>query len=156
MKKYIILIFAALCLSMTGCSNGFAKREYNSIEKISKTEDRYAKEDSVFNPIEGGYSLIVSKFDGRETLWSDTLNQNQNIEISFSLRLSKGQAKVVHVDEEGNVTTIIECSPETTPAGFVTRKVSFKSGNNRLKVVGYDCEDMELKMLFTDYLMVGE
>ena len=141
---------------MTGCSNGFAKREYNSIEKISKTEDRYAKEDSVFNPIEGGYSLTVSKFDGRETLWSDTLNQNQDIEISFSFRLSKGQAKVVHVDEEGNVTTIIECSPETTPDGFVTREVSFKSGNNRLKVVGYDCEDMELKMLFTDYLMVGE
>ena len=68
--------------------------------------------------------------------------------IDFSFSLSKGQAKIVHVDAEGNVITIIECSPETVTDGFVTKTFSLKSGKNRLKIVGSDCEDVELTMLF--------
>lgn len=108
------------------------------------------KECSVFNPIDGGYALTVSKFDGRETLWSDTLEEDQDIEIDFSFILSEGQAKIVHIDAEGNVTTVIECLPENSTDGFVTKTVSLKSGENRLKIVGYDCEDVELKMLFEE------
>lgn len=150
MKRVLAILSVLVCLLMAGCSNEFAEKEYDSDEKISKTEDRYAKEISIFNPIDGGYSLTVSKFDGRETLWSDIIREKQDMEIEFSFTLSKGQAKIVHVDEEGNVTTVIECSPETSTEGFVTKKVSLKSGKNRLKIVGYDCEDVELKMLFTE------
>jgi len=150
MKRVLTILSVLVCLLMAGCSNEFAEKEYDSDEKISKTEDRYAKEISIFNPIDGGYSLTVSKFDGRETLWSDIIREKQDMEIEFSFTLSKGQAKIVHVDEEGNVTTVIECSPETSTEGFVTKKVSLKSGKNRLKIVGYDCEDVELKMLFTE------
>ncbi len=58
--------------SFTGCGNEFAKQEYNDDEKIVQITDRYAKSNSVFNPIEGGYSLTASQFDGRETLWEKT------------------------------------------------------------------------------------
>lgn len=150
MKKAIIILIASLCMIMTGCSNEFARMEYDSIDKISKTDDRYVKESSIFNTIDGGYELTVSKFDGRETLWSDTLKENKNIEIDFCLTLSKGQIKVVHVDDDGNVTTVIECSPKTSTDGFVTKTISLKSGLNRLKIVGYDCEDVELKMLLKE------
>lgn len=150
MKKFKLLLFVSLCLFMTGCDNGFAKQEYDSNEKISQIQDHYAKECSVFNPIDGGYALTVSKFDGRETLWADTLEEDQNIEIDFSFILSEGQAKIVHIDAEGNVTTVIECLPENSTDGFVTKTVSLKSGENRLKIVGYDCEDVELKMLFEE------
>lgn len=152
MKKAIMILIISLCILMTGCSNEFAKMEYDSSDKISETEDRYAKEVSVFNSIDGGYELTVSKFNGRETLWSyNILDENQDIEIDFSFSLSKGQAKVVHIDDEGNVTTVIECSPETSTDGFVTKTISLKSGLNRLKIVGYDCEDMKLKMIFTNF-----
>ena len=73
MKKSMILVVVSLCLIMTACSNEFAKQEYDFVDKIVQQEDRYAKETSIFNPIEGGYSLTVSKFDGRETLWSTVL-----------------------------------------------------------------------------------
>ena len=150
MKKAVTILIILLCMIMTGCSNEFAEMEYDSIDKISKTEDRYTKEVSIFNTIEGGYELTISKFDGRETLWSDTLDENENIEVDFSFTLSKGQAKVVHIDDDGNVTTVIECLPETSTDGFVTKTISLKSGLNRLKIVGYDCKDVELKMLFKE------
>lgn len=148
MKKLVFVLAGILCLLMAGCSNEFAKQEYDSNNKIVQAEDRYAKESSVFNSIDGGYSLTASKFDGRETLWSDILEENQDVEIDFSFSLSKGQAKIVYIDDEGNVITVIECTPETTTDGYVSKAVSLKKGQNRLKIVGYDCEDIEVEMLF--------
>ena len=148
MKKSIILLVISLCLFITACDNQFAKEDYNSVEKIAQKEDHYAKESSIFNPIEGGYSLTVSKFDGRETLWSDIVSEEQKMEIEFSFSLSAGQAKIVHIDADGNVTTVIECSPESGIDEFVAKTILLKSGENRLKIVGYDCENIDLKMLF--------
>lgn len=149
MKKSCILLIIVLCMFMTGCSNKFAENEYDSVAKIIENEDRYAKVSSVFNPIDGGYSLTVSKFDGRQTLWTDTLENSQSVEIEFSFVLTEGQAKIVHIDAEGNVTTLIECTPETSTDGYVTKTVSMTSGENRLKIVGYDCENIDLEMLFS-------
>lgn len=148
MKRRIILCISLLCLFLTACSNEFARREYDADEKIAQAGDRYAKQLSVFNPIDGGYSLTASKFDGRETLWTESVEEDQDIEIDVSFQLTNGKAKLVHVDSDGNVTTVIECLPETSTDGFVTKTVSLKSGKNRLKIVGYDCEDVDLKMLF--------
>ncbi|MBQ8823336.1 MAG: hypothetical protein IJZ82_11890 [Lachnospiraceae bacterium] len=150
MRKFKGLLLILLCLFLAGCNNEFAKQEYDSAEKIAQEGDRYAKEMSVFNPIEGGYSLTVSKFDGRETLWTKNLKEAQDVEIDFLFSLSAGQAKLVHVDADGNVTTVLECSPETSAEELVTKTVSLKSGKNRLKIVGYDCEEVELQMLFEE------
>lgn len=150
MKKIISLLVISLCLCMTGCSNEFAEQEYTSDEKISQEMDRYAKVKSLFNTIDGGYILTVSEFDGRETLWSDTLDESQTIEIEISFSISAGQAKLVHVDADGNVTTVIECTPETSTDGLVAKTLELKQGRNRLKIVGYDCEDVYLEMLFEE------
>lgn len=150
MKKCKFLFFVLICLFLIGCSNEFAKEDYNSDKKIAQKEDRYAKESSVFNPIDGGYSLMVSKFDGYETLWSKNVKEEKTIEIDFSFSLSKGQAKIVHIDEDDNVTTVMECMPEDVTDEIVTKIVSLKKGKNRLKIVGYDCEDVDLKMLFEE------
>ena len=133
---------------ITGCSNEFAKNEYDSVEKIIESGDRYAKESSVFNQIDGGYSLVVSKFDGRQTLWTDTLEESQSVEIELSFALTEGQAKIVHIDAEDNVTTLIECTPETSTDGYVTKTVSMTPGENRIKIVGFDCKNIDLKMFF--------
>ena len=151
MKKSIILLIISLCLFITACDNQFAKQDYNSVEKIAGEEDHYAKESSIFNPIEGGYSLIVSKFDGYQTLWSGKVKEEQEMEIDFSFSLSDGQAKIVHIDGDGNVTTVMECSPELSTDGFVTKTILLKSGENRLKIVGYDCKGIDLKMLSEDF-----
>lgn len=149
MKKFFAVFIGILCLFMTACSNEFAEREYDVDEKISQG-DRYAKEMSVFNTIDGGYSLTVAKFDGRETLWTKTLEKDQDLEINIDFSLSNGRAKVVYVDDKGNVTTVVECTPDNLTNGYITKNISLKAGQNELKIVGYDCEDVDLKMLFEE------
>ena len=149
-RKLKMILLCLLCLLVTACSNQFAKQEYDSDEKIAQDTDRYAKENSVANSVNGEYSLTVSKFNGRETLWKETIKENKDIEIDFNLSLLKGQAKIVYIDSEDHVTTLIECLPETSTDGFVTKTLTLKSGNNRLKIVGYDCENIDLKMLFAE------
>lgn len=147
MKKNIILLITILCILLMGCNNKFAKDEYDSVEKIVEKADRYAAENLVGKEIDGGYSMFVSKFDGRETLWTDTLEKSQSVEFKFSYTNKKGQAKIVHIDADGNVTTLIECMPETSTEEYITKTVSMPSGENRIKIVGYDVENMDLEML---------
>ena len=149
MKKKVILCMVVLCFFLTGCNNAFAENEYDSDKKIAESEDRYAKEGSVFNPIEGGYSLTVSKYDGRQTLWKDTLEEAQDVEVEITFTLTGGQGKVVHIDGEDKVTTLLEGTADTLTGEKVTKTVSMTKGQNRLKIVGYDCEDVELKVLFS-------
>lgn len=149
LKKLKIILISLLFLLVMACSNEFARQEYNSNEKISLMNDHYAKEFSVFNSTNEEISLTISKFNGRETLWTKKLDKNRDIEINLSFRLSKGQAKIVHIDNDNNVTTIIECVPDTSTDGFVTKTISLKSGQNGLKIVGYDCENIDIKIEFS-------
>lgn len=146
-KKRRIILLALLCLLITACSNEFARRDYDSDEKISQKANHYSKASSMFRSIDGGFSFTVSKFDGRETLWEKTLKEDRDIEIEISFRLSEGKAKVVHIDSEDNVTTIMECQPESSTDGFAAETVSLKKGKNRLRIVGYDCKDLELEIV---------
>ena len=150
MKKKILCLFLFVCLFLTGCSNGFAKREYNSDGKIAKQEDHYSKKNSVYNPIVGGCQLTVGEFDGRETLWSIVTEEEQEMEVSIHFAVSEGQAKIVHVDADGTVTTLLESTAETSTEMEETKIVLLKSGKNSLKVVGYDCRDLDVKLLFEE------
>ena len=154
MKKIVIivLIYLIICVTigLTGCGNNFAKQEYNDAEKIVQIDDRYAKDNSVFNPIDGGYSLTVSKFNGRQTLWNKTLEKSSEIEMQLDLGISSGSAKVVYIDCNNNVTVLIECSQNGSNEQTATKTVSLTSGSNRLKIVGYDCKDIDLKILFDE------
>lgn len=151
MKKVMSVLFVVfMCVALAGCSNTFAKTEYNSDEKIAEVSDRYAKSMSVFNPIDGGYSLEVSQFDGRETLWKKSFLEENEIEIDVKLTLSAGTVKLVHIDEDDNVTTIMECTPENCTDEYISKTVCLKEGSNRIKIVGYDCEDIDLELLSSD------
>ena len=154
MKKNIIIVLICLIvcvtIGLTGCGNEFAKQEYNDAEKIAQIEDRYAKDNSFSNHIDGGYTLTVSKFNGRQTLWNKTLEKSSEIEMQLDLGISSGSAKVVYIDCNNNVTVLIECSQNGSNEQTATKTVSLTSGSNRLKIVGYDCKDIDLKILFDE------
>lgn len=145
------LLLGMVCILLTGCSNAFAKEEYNDTDKIIATEDKFAKEYSVFNPIDNGYSLVVEKFDGRETLWTKTIEENKEIQVEIRLSMSAGTAKIVHIDEDGNITTLIEYTSESSKEENVVKTVSLKEGINRIKIVGYECKDIDLELLSSDF-----
>ena len=144
-----ITLISLLFLLMMACSNEFDRQEYNSNEKIALINDHYAKEISVFNSTNEEISLTISKFNGRQTVWTKKLEKNEDMEIKLSFFISKWQAKIVHIYNDNNVTTVIECVPDTSTDGFVTKTISLKNGQNRLKLVGYDCENIDIKIQFS-------
>lgn len=150
MKKLKFVFLMVLCLCFVGCNNEFAETEYDNAEKIAASGDRYAKEMSVFNHVNGEYTLTVSKFNGRETLWTKSYKKACEVTLEVSLALSEGQAKLVHIDADDNVTTLVECTPETCSEAGVAVPVTMTKGKNRIKIVGYDCKDLELKMVFDE------
>ena len=100
-----LMIEGARRIGKSYIAEKFAENEYDSAEKIAQTANSYAKVGSIFNPIEGGYEFTVSKFDGRETLWSHNLKEEKDMEIEFSFSLSNGKAKIVHIDADDNQQT---------------------------------------------------
>ena len=152
-RAFTSIVFSLiLCVTIgfTGCGNEFAKQEYNDDEKIVQIADRYAKNNSVFNPIEGGYSLNASRFDGRETLWKKTLEDSAEIEIQIDLNIKSGNAKVVFIDSNNDITVLIERLQNNSNELTTTKIVSLTNGLNRLKIVGYDCENIDLKLFFDE------
>lgn len=154
MKGKLVLSFGALfcvlCLLVTGCNYEFTSEDYNDEKKIAQNSDVYTKVLSVFNTADGVYSLTADKFKGYETLWTKSLDEDTDLEIQLDLSIAKGQAKVVHIDSDGNVTKLIECTPDTSTDGYVTKTVSLKKGKNRLKIVGVECEELDLKITFEE------
>ena len=152
-RAFTSIVFSLiLCVTIgfTGCGNEFAKQEYNDDEKIVQIADRYAKSNSVFNSIEGGYSLNALRFDGRETLWEKTLEDSAEIELQIDLNIKSGNAKVVFIDSNNDITVLIERLQNDSNEQTATKTVSLTNGLNRLKIVGYDCENIDLKLFFDE------
>lgn len=144
-KLKAFLLLGLICVILAGCSNVFAKKDYYDTNKIAAVEDRYAKRNSASNSNASGYLLNVEEFNGRETVWTKTLEKSEDINVEIKLSLTEGIVKIVHVDEMGNVTTIIECTPDNCVENTM-KTVSLGSGINRIKVVGYRCRNIELKL----------
>lgn len=147
MKKLIAVLCACLCLFASGCSNNeFAKEQYNSTDLIVQSGDRYAKYKSVFNTYNEEYSLTAKRFDGRQTLWSDDIGSDKDCQLTVSLTMKHGNAKLVYIDDSDNLTTLVEGETDGDAVLYLT----LKSGRNRIKLVGYDCRDIKLVMKFDE------
>ncbi len=142
MKKTAVILAAALCLTMTACSNEFAEQEYDSAEKIVQSGDRYATSLSASTWINNELSYSAGSFDGRETLWSEIVIDEGTVEISVSLSLDEGMAKLVYIDPDDNITELIE----STYGKDISRTITMPEGENRIKLVGYGCKGLELEM----------
>ena len=147
MRKFLLITLAVLCLFLTGCSNEYAKEEYYSDEKIAWEGDRFSKEAAVLSGNTGeNISFSAGRFDGRQTLTIRHADEEKDVRVAISLSLEKGQAKVVLVDPEKNIQTLMECSAAMKMTGSTTATMHFTEGKNRIKIVGYGCEGLELKL----------
>lgn len=151
MKKVFtgILVGLMLCMAlcMTGCSAEFAKNDYDNNAKIASS-DRVIKGGYVTSTVNNTYTLKSSSFNGRETVWSQSFNGSTSLKISIDLSISSGYIKIVHVDSNGNVTVLAECTQDGTLEKSNTKTVSMTSGTNKIKLVGYDCKSVKLKLVF--------
>ena len=149
MKKFALILIAAMCLMLAGCgSNEFAKEEYDQASKIA-ADNRYAETGWVSESFYNGFHVTAKSFDGRETLLTNT-NPGAAFEITATtaFRLSGGTAKLVLIDGE-NVSTVAECSAENS-AQLIETRITIPNGDCVFKLVGHGCKDVEVQMML-DY-----
>ncbi len=147
MKKLAFFLIVVVCLTLTGCVDGEKAREYYySDEQIASQYDNYratgSKSESSNNK---GFTYKITLFNGYETKLKVSVAKEGTAKASASLSLSEGQAKLVHIDADNKVTTIVECSGEEG-SKTVEVRLSMTKGKNRFKLVGYDCKDIEVKL----------
>jgi len=161
MKKTFLVLLCALslgiaCMTFSGCftirislaDDGFAQRDYDDDEKIAG-EDRYNKGDAFTEHKNGLFGGSYEEFSGRETISECPSKADKEVSVELSLYTEKGKAKIVFVDAEDNVTTLLEYESGDTDRQYAketTAAVKFLKGENRFKIVGYDCEDLKVDL----------
>lgn len=160
MRKLLCLLFCALmCLSLSGCKismritdSEYARLEYDDDEKIAG-KDCYDDGDTYNIRSDGRYWGGYEEFKGRRTIAECPSEEDRSVSVELSLRTGKGKAKVVFVDAELNVTTLIEYESGDM-SGQLSKKttaaVKFLKGENFFKLVGYDCEDLIVDIHYFD------
>ena len=66
------------------------------------------------------------------------------------MNITSGNAKVVFIDSNNDITVLIERLQNDSNEQTATKTVSLTNGLNRLKIVGYDCENIDLKLFFDE------
>lgn len=132
----------------SGCSNAYAKDEFDDDTKIAAS-DRYSSTMSKTTEQTGGATFSASKFDGRYTVWTYTSTEDMAIAVNVSVGMTSGTAKVVHVDGSGKVTRLAEyeSSGSEKSKSSADTVVRLTKGENKIKLVGYDCKDIEMSYL---------
>lgn len=149
-KRFGIVSILVMGLLLTGCNNKFAKEQYDSDAKIAESGDRYNEVNCVLNNYGNNVTYTVGKFDGRETLWEANCSNATWVDITLVFTLDEGKAKLVQIDKDGNVSTVVECTPDSGVEELTTYSIQLKEGKNRLKFVGYDCRNVTFYMEITE------
>ncbi len=141
-----IVACIALCAVLVGCNTDFAKTDYNDDAKIARDADQCVQLVSTQLTVNENFKYTCGQFDGRLEVWKKNIKDNNEISLDIELSVKEGNAKVVLVNPDGKVQVLAECADGETSVSVTDLQLSLKSGKNRIKVVGYECKDLEVKM----------
>ena len=142
-KRFRVIILALFCLVLAGCDTEYAKEEYYNDSKIAARGDHCTKIMSSGTEVTHGATCKIKEFDGNTTLYKCAVTKEGLINVNCSLSLDAGVAKLVYVDGYDSVTTLVECTPENPSVDSEDVQVYVNPGKCRIKLVGYDCEEVE-------------
>ncbi len=149
-KLFRIICIASLCLALVGCDTEYAKEEYYMDAKIASRADHYnamAKHQSKYTH---SATYKAKKFDGNVEIYESAILKEGIMNITCSLSLDSGAAKLVYVDNYDSVTTLVEITPETPIIESVQVPVNVELGRCRIKLVGYDCVNVAAEIEWDD------
>lgn len=154
-KKILsILLFAIVTLMICGC--GYDMYEiYSTDADIAQENDTFDLNDSSQN-IDGNNYFGEYKLDGYGLIWNYISDEEKDIKAKYYLNVKNGKAKIVFIDDNDNVTTLVENTNESEYIGNASLNINIKKGLNRIKVVGYKAEmDVSLSIDEGEFMTIG-
>jgi hypothetical protein len=84
---------------------------------------------------------------GSRTLWRYHADSDAKATLSYSFSVTAGgKAKLVLVTPDGEVIMLAENTGNAENSEMQTQTVSLKKGRNRIKIVGHDYPEFELRL----------
>lgn len=149
MKKRLKLAAALLFFSsFAACSTNPMTAVYDSDVKIAGPSNTYNLT-NIEQSIDGqNYICDVERFEGMDTIWTYEAPADETSELNCLISVSSGKLKLVLIEPDNTLTTIVELTAETGQEDSRTFPLNLKKGENRIKVVtGADTQfDMELSV----------
>lgn len=144
LKILLALTMICVCLSLAACGFDFSEEDYDSAAKIANG-NKYQKTMAVKNMIGNSCEFSAGTMKGWDTVWSKSNLSSGEITVAVTLSVAEGKAKVVFIDADDKVRTLVECTADSA-SDHATQTLSVKSGNNRIKIVALDCKDLTMKL----------
>lgn len=134
-KRFQILtmVFMAVFL-LTGCRAAAAV--YDDDAQIARSGDSYMNFNSTTQSVNGHYSGSMGRMEGMLTIWSYRAKEDMEVDIAYFLQAAEGKAKLALISPKGEVTTLVEATPESSMEDFAVTTVTLEKGENRIKLVG--------------------
>lgn len=131
-KKLFAAVLTAVCF-MTGCASNPMAAVYDNDTKIASNTNTYNLINYEQTLEDGHFTANVEKMEGMDTIWVFDVKEDMTLDITYTLNVSSGSAKIVLINPDGEVAVIAECDSEMTEP--VQSTLDVKSGNNRIKIV---------------------
>jgi len=151
MKNRMRSCLAALAagIMITGCAFTMnpGKRFYDNEKGIAGQTNSYNLTNYSGSQDENTVSGSAEKMEGMDTIWNYTSPDNTEVNLSWKLSVSSGKAKLVLIDPDGNLSTLVECEASAGGEQNGSGTFEIKKGENRVKLVG--AEETSLEFEFT-------
>ncbi len=151
MKNRMRSCLAALAAGtlITGCAFTMnpGERFYDNEKGIAGQTNSYNLTNYSGSQDENTVSGSAEKMEGMDTIWNYTSPDNTEVNLSWKLSVSSGKAKLVLIDPDGNLSTLVECEASAGGEQNGSGTFEIKKGENRVKLVG--AEETSLEFEFT-------
>ncbi len=147
MKKFLCIIVAFVTL-LSGCSIS----SVISMNNIYDNDEQIASENNSYNmfsqeqEVDGSVCKGTVELEGMDTLWSYESTEDIELEISVSLNVTAGKAKLVFIAPDGTLTEIFETTTEEDINEATLFTLPIEKGTNRIKLVAADEANIEYEL----------
>ena len=138
--KFLIYLLSSLLLGLTVLTDqpptDFQRQLYGDPALISRSDIGSYSSPAAREAWEGGgctLETVLLDLSGSTTLVDQTLEEPTDLQLSYDLRVDRGEGKLVYVDANDQVTVLREGS------GAGTLALHLPQGHARIKAVGLGC-----------------
>ena len=146
-KKIFGAVWIAVCL-VTGCASNPMTSVYNNDEKIASDTNSYNLNNFRSTTENGHFTASAEKMEGMDTIWTFKAEEDIDLDMTYTLNVYSGKAKLVLIDKEGEVLVIAECDSEMTEP--VQSTLSVGNGNNRIKIVADEDTNFDIDLSISE------
>lgn len=141
-----IIIIGAVSFFISNYGGNYKKNIYGDNSKIITEYDTYSYNRQVCNNTDGKLKSKF-RFTGMDTIYKLDSEDGGVASIKYNVNITSGKFKIVLINPNDEITTVIEGTGEGT------KDIELSSGESRIKLVGKDAKgEIEIDIDSNDYV----